>query len=278
MSEVDVQIERAKSLEDYQACVQLQKEVWGPNESRELVGVPLLLTGNRYGGSLLVAEDSGGHVVGFSFALLCQRPDGLPFWWSHITAVTPDRQGMDIGFRLKTVQRQEALAQGIREIRWAFDILEPVNAHFSIRKLGAVARRLEENFYGRTNGLLSPALATDCLLAEWHLDSPRVTDRLSGSAGLILRDLDALQRVFRTTDNHPQAPSLDLVDSPVLMEIPRSLDAITVGERELAMEWQDTLRTACRRYFGRGYAITDFILVEGGQDEALYVLEKTADS
>src|SRR5213594_3652979 len=66
MKEVDVQIRRAKGLEDYQAVLELEKRVWGYTETDDLAAVPILMIANRFGGSVLIARESSGRFVGFS--------------------------------------------------------------------------------------------------------------------------------------------------------------------------------------------------------------------
>ncbi len=59
-------------------------------------------------------------------------------------------------------------------MEWTFDPLEIKNAHLNIHKLGAIVRRYHVNFYGVSSSRLQGGLPTDRLVAEWHLDSPRV--------------------------------------------------------------------------------------------------------
>lgn len=277
MTPVDIQICRACGLEDYQACVELQKEVWGFAEIEDIAALPLLLIGNRYGGSVLVAEEPSGRIVGFSFALLSRKADRTPFWWSHMTAVSNHLQGKDVGFQLKLAQRQDALDNGIGEIQWTFDPLQAMNAHFNIRKLGVVAGHFKENAYGYSSSPLHHDLPTDRLLAEWHLESSRVTDRLSGTPPEILRDFDGLVRVFETHSDRPAPPHLELNESPLLLEIPTDFASLKQANRPLALEWQKQTRVACQHYFERGYVITDFMIVDKPRPQALYVLEKPTD-
>jgi len=82
---------------------------------------------------------------------------------------------------LKLFQREEALGRDIRLIRWTFDPLEMRNARFNLNRLGAICRKYLPNFYGVTSSPLHRDLATDRLLAEWHLDSPRVVAAVAGA-------------------------------------------------------------------------------------------------
>ena len=274
MSAVDVRISRASKPQDYDACIQLQRELWGFTGGDALVGLPLLAIGNRYGSSVLTAKDPNGQIVGFSLAVLCQEARRAPFWWSYVTAVLPNRQGKAIGFQLKVAQRKDALDHGIKEIWWAVDAFQLKTAHFGFRKLGCITKQLEENLYGIRDDSLREGLNFDCLLAEWHLESSRVVDRVKGNPGQILSNSDSLQRIVKAVGNRPEALNLALDESFLLMEIPRHFDTIIETDRQLAVEWQKTVRAACRHYLGRGYAITDFLLAERPHALALYVFEK----
>ena len=101
MKEVDVEIRRARGLEDYQAVVQLQKEVWGYTEMEDIAAVPILMIANRFGGAVLVAQENTGRFVGFSMANLGFTRERKLFWWSHMTAVLEEYRDRDVGRRLK---------------------------------------------------------------------------------------------------------------------------------------------------------------------------------
>src|ERR1700733_5722174 len=116
MKHVDVMIHRAEAFEDYKACVELQKQVWGFREIEDLTGQTPLLLANRFGGCLLIARDSDGIAIGFSLAMPAWRAERKPFWWSHMTAVQAGHRNHGIGLLLKLHQREEALARGIQRI------------------------------------------------------------------------------------------------------------------------------------------------------------------
>ena len=106
----------------------------------------------------------------------------MPYLHSHMAAVLPEFRDLGIGRRLKLAQREDALARGIPLIEWTFDPLQTKNAYFNICRLGAIARRYLTDVYGSTSSPLHAGLPTDRLVAEWHLDSPRVVDILGGKA------------------------------------------------------------------------------------------------
>jgi predicted GNAT superfamily acetyltransferase len=259
MKDVDVQIRRARGLEDYQAVVQLQKEVWHFTDMEDIAAVPILMIANRFGGAVLVAQDADGRYVGFAMANLGWTTKKKLFWWSHMTAVIEEYRGRDVGLRLKMKQREEALAAGIDEIHWTFDPLQTLNAHFNIHKLGAIVREYEENVYGMSSSPLHRGLRTDRFIAEWNLKKTRDAD-------VILRDFDRMPRINEVAGE----PKLGLKESPLLLEIPKDIGSLKEADGATAKGWQDAIRDASRYYFDVGYAITDFILV----DRAFYVLEK----
>jgi predicted GNAT superfamily acetyltransferase len=255
MKEVDVRIRTARNLSDYRACVELQKEVWGFTETEDIAGLPMLMIANRHGGSVLVAQEASGRFIGFSFALPGWTRDGKRLWWSHMTAVVREHRDKEIGLRLKMKQRETAIAEGIDEIHWTFDPLQALNGHFNIHKLGATVGTYEENIYGETSSSLHLGLPTDRFMAEWHLNSERVRDRLEISeAAVIMRDLDRLERINAGGDE----PDLHL----------------KAADMDRAKKWQRRVRAACLHYFQAGYVVTDFFTLREPRPQALYVLEK----
>jgi len=82
------------SLDDLQACIDLQTRVWG-FDPVDVVPLPILLVTGKYGGFLHGAFD-GDRLVGFVYSLPAR---GFHRWlqWSHMLAVDPAYQGMGIG-------------------------------------------------------------------------------------------------------------------------------------------------------------------------------------
>jgi predicted GNAT superfamily acetyltransferase len=271
MVEVDVRIRRARGLDDYLACVALQKEVWGYSELEDIAAQPMLLIGDRFGGSVLVAENAAGRYVGFAFAMPAWKVDKRLFWWSHMTAVVAEYRNRNLGLELKLRQRREALNQGIDVMEWTFDPMQALNGYFNVAKLGVVVREHEENVYGNTSSPLHRGLPTDRFVAEWHLDSERVKQRIDAAdRSVVLRDLDGLQHINESGDS----PVLTLQDGPLLLEIPADLSELRDRDLEAAAAWQQNLRRACCHYFSQGWTVTDFVRVREPRPQAFYVLEK----
>lgn len=270
MSDNDVCIRRADGLADYLACVELQKLVWGYEALDD--SLPMLVIGNKYGGAVLVCEDPGKRIIGFAFAMPGWTPRGERLWWSHMTAVLPEYRGRNIGLQLKLHQRREALACGVSLIEWTFDPMQAMNAHFNLRKLGAVVREYEENVYGYTSSPLHRGLPTDRFVAEWHLQSGRVRQHLDiDGSSVILRDIDRMPRINAAGSE----PNLNLDDSPLLLEIPSDVNYLKIKDLSRVERWQDHIRAACLHYFQAGYSVTDFTRFNDPEPRACYILERS---
>jgi predicted GNAT superfamily acetyltransferase len=182
----DIVIRPCQGLEELNACVQLQVEVWGYGD-RDVVPRRVFVVGQWIGGQVIGAfasskggrEGDAGSLVGFAMALPGISA-GRPYLHSHMLAVNPDYRNQGIGRRLKLFQRDEALARGISRMEWTFDPLEIKNSFLNLAKLGAVVRRYAPNFYGVTSSPLHGQVPTDRLCAEWWLDSPWVGSALGG--------------------------------------------------------------------------------------------------
>jgi predicted GNAT superfamily acetyltransferase len=266
MSQVDVRVRRAQRLDDYRACVEVQKQVWALSTSEDMVSqmasTAILKIANEHGGAVLVAENGAQEIIGFSFAML-----GGGLWWSHMTAVKPEYRSRNIGLLLKLRQREAALREGIQDIHWTFDPLQSLNAYFNFSKLGVIVRRYEENVYGTTTSALHHGLPTDRFIAEWRLNSEGVRDRIGSRNGIILRDLDRIPRI-NSSENDAR---LTLTDELLLLEIP-----VDIQQVRAPRPWQDMLRAVCNQYFSAGYAVTDFFKLDRPRPQALYLLSQTS--
>jgi predicted GNAT superfamily acetyltransferase len=223
-------IRKCQSLEEFHLCVALQREIW-QEADLEIEPVTAFVVAANTGGQVLGAFD-GGRLAGFTLAVAGIR-DGIPYLHSHMTGIHAHYRDRGIGRMLKLFQRDEALSRSIRLICWTFDPLEFRNAYFNLNRLGAICRTYLPNFYGVTSSPLHRGLATDRLLAEWHLDSPRV---MAAAAGLPV-----------------QIPeSCAVIEMPA---VPGGGPSLISGQslQQLA-GIQDRLRNEFTKYFQRKYA------------------------
>jgi predicted GNAT superfamily acetyltransferase len=167
----EIAIRPCESLEELEACVQLQKEVWGFNDI-DIVPSRVFLVASKIGGQVIGAF-RGDELIGYALSIPGNR-NGHVYLHSHMLAVKENYRNLGLGRKLKLAQRDDALEKGIELIEWTFDPLEIKNAYLNIVKLGAVARRYNINQYGSFSSPLQGGLPTDRLVAEWWLRSKRV--------------------------------------------------------------------------------------------------------
>ena len=222
-------IRKCQALEEFQLCVALQREIW-EEADLEIEPATLFIVAANTGGQVLGAFD-GERLAGFTLAIAGVR-DGVPYLHSHMTGVQADYRDRGVGRILKLFQRDEALSRDIRLISWTFDPMELRNAYFNLNRLGAICRKYLPNFYGVTTSPLHRGLATDRLLAEWHLDSPRVLAAVAGAP-------------VHTPEHHAVIET-----SP---ELGSGGSAIQDQESQLG-RLQTRLRNEFSKYFNRGYA------------------------
>jgi predicted GNAT superfamily acetyltransferase len=171
VSAATVELRRCHGIEEFRACVALQKEVWNFTDA-ELVPLRMFVVADKVGGQVMGAFD-GDLMVGFALSVPGTRT-GHVYLHSHMLAVRKDHRNSGLGRRLKLMQREDAMARGIELIEWTFDPLEIKNAYLNLEKLGAIARRYNINQYGITSSPLQGGLPSDRLIAEWWLKSKRV--------------------------------------------------------------------------------------------------------
>ncbi|HEY6045217.1 MAG TPA: GNAT family N-acetyltransferase, partial [Pyrinomonadaceae bacterium] len=185
-----MEIRQVTSIEEYDACVRLQREVFGLPDLEISPRRHLIVTTQAGGWALgAFVED---RLVGFVLHLPAVRENDI-FGYSHMMAVAAEYQNQGVGARLKWAQRARALSEGRSFIKWTFEPIRARNAHFNLNRLGVVVRAYAVNFYG-TDYATVPAdgasgalgMDSDRLFASWELRSPRVealADRREVDAG-----------------------------------------------------------------------------------------------
>jgi predicted GNAT superfamily acetyltransferase len=171
-----IELRNCTELDEFWACVALQKEVWGFADN-ELVPLRIFSLAPKIGGQVIGAWE-GETLVGFAFAIPGIR-NGHPYLHSHMLAVKEGYRNTGLGRRLKLFQREHAIMHGYELLEWTFDPLEIKNAYLNLERLGAIARRYNINQYGITSSPLQGFLPTDRLVAEWWIKSKRVETLLA---------------------------------------------------------------------------------------------------
>jgi predicted GNAT superfamily acetyltransferase len=176
MSADTLQLRSCSTLEEFNQCLELQREVWGFSDL-ELVPLRVFSLAAKIGGQVIGAWE-GDTIVGFALSIPGTHR-GYPYLHSHMLGVKESHRNTGLGRRIKLFQREDAIARGYDLIEWTFDPLEIKNAYFNLERLGAIARRYNLNQYGITTSPLQGFLPTDRLVAEWWIKSKRVESLLS---------------------------------------------------------------------------------------------------
>jgi predicted GNAT superfamily acetyltransferase len=267
-------IRPARDRADVDACVELQRVVWGVSDL-DVTGAIQLIAAVHAGGVLLVAEDGRGRIVGFSHAFPAIR-DGEPHLHSDMLGVLPTCRGRGLGARLKWAQREEALRRGFTLITWTYDPLRASHARLNLRHLGATAGEFLPDLYGTTSSALHHGLPTDRLTVRWELSSPSVRERAGSHASkpaAALLDAPLVNDVTREGRPVSSPLRLDLEAAAVLLEIPDDWDAVVRAAPDAARRWQQQVREAFEAYFARNYRATDLLTVmDRGRPRPRYVL------
>jgi predicted GNAT superfamily acetyltransferase len=228
----DVVVRPVSSLADFHACVDLQREIWGPEWS-DTVPASMLQVASYVGGIVLGAFDLKGELVGFLFGLT-GVVRGEQVHWSHMLGVRDSARNAGVGRLMKDAQRSELSRRGIKRMSWTFDPLVAKNAHFNLNRLGAQVVEYVPDMYGTTSSPLHYGLATDRLVVSLGTNAELQSDG----------DLEAhADAPVLGTDVAPQslAARYDLPPS-VRIEIPSDIRLVIEQSPAMAAEWRESVR------------------------------------
>jgi len=183
----EILIRECTTIQEFDTCVDLQREAFGLPD--------IEITPRRH---LIVSRQAGGWtlgafvadtMVGFVHHLAAVRPDNEIFGYSHMMAVARAYQNKGVGAQLKWAQRERAMAEGRRYIKWTWDPMQARNAYFNLNRLGVVVDTYADNFYGVDYNAdpqqaieHRPGLQSDRLFGNWYLTSSRVESLSRGEA------------------------------------------------------------------------------------------------
>ena len=191
----EITIRECVGVEEYDACVRLQREAFGLPDL-ELSPRRHLVVARSAGGFTLGAFE-GARLVGFVLTQVAVRAASEIIGYSHMMAVAKDYQNRGVGARLKWAQRERSLCERRRFIRWTWDPMQSRNAHFNLNRLGVTVGSYAANYYGTDYSTVTGkfgeriGLDSDRLVAEWTLDSPRVEALARGETPAPLGDPSA---------------------------------------------------------------------------------------
>jgi predicted GNAT superfamily acetyltransferase len=240
------------SRSDYDQAVTLQRDTWG-QDFTECVPASILQISQKVGGVAAGAFDAANRLIGFVYGISGLR-DGRPAHWSHMLAVYPEYRGRRLGTRLKALQRDLLLAEGIDVAYWTYDPLIAGNAHLNINLLGALPIEYVPDMYGSNTGSdLHSGLGTDRFVVEWNLADPGVESILHGKAlEELATDLDG--PVIDADTGHEPRPATPAVR----VAIPLDIQAVKHADLNRALTWRTVTREAFLWYLQGGYRVVGF--------------------
>ena len=259
-----VEIRTLRTVEECEACVALQRHVWG-FEPTDVVPVTLLHVVDYVGGLAAGAFDASGELLGFVFGVSGVR-DGELVHWSHMLGVRESARNLGLGRMLKEHQRVALAKLGIRRVFWSFDPLMAKNAYFNFNRLGATVVDYVPDMYGTTASPLHLGLPTDRLVVT-TATSAAEGDRHPVRSGQLPvlspfpRDGD---EIFEPADQRPDA---------LLIEVPLDILAITQRSLQTARQWRLAVRDHFRWALAAGYEV-EAVRRDAATDREFYVMAR----
>ncbi|HDD33709.1 MAG TPA: GNAT family N-acetyltransferase [Thermofilaceae archaeon] len=277
----EVRVIPLKDVSQYKEVVEITMEAWGLSDYYETVP-PHLLKAAADNGGVVLAAYRGSEMAGFVFGFLGME-EGRLYHYSHQLAVRTKYRGRGVALKLKLAQRDYVLKQGLDLIMWTYDPHMGRNARFNFAKLGVIARRFYENYYGILTDELNRGMPTDRFKVEWWIKSARVLNRIRGLTKAPSYDevKDAAREVVKTRLNNAGIRSVARVnlraeDELLLVEVPGDLEDLKSKSLRAAIDWKLRLRPVFKHYLSRGYVVVEFItLREGGERRNFYLLWRT---
>ncbi len=274
-----ITFKQLRTPKELEPCERLQEAVWKCNKD-DIIPSRFMRILCKHGGFAMGAFD-GEIMIGFLFGVPASHY-GRPSQHSHMMAVLPEYRNHNIGFKLKTAQREEALSRNIDLITWAFDPLQSRNAHLNINKLGVIACSYDINLYGEeTSSKLHSGLGTDRLLAEWWLVSDKVKTIIDGQNQEAPKKQPAKGLNINRTKREeqglliPVGSDLTLTDDVLFLEIPDDIEEMKNSNIQIAHEWRKLVQKAFLHYFDAGYYVNSLqVEREGNTRRIYYVLER----
>src|SRR5881227_4322216 len=132
-----VTVRDVNTIEEYDACIELQREAFGLPDLEISPRRHLIVS--RMAGGWTLGAFIEGKLVGFVHHMAAAYGDRI-FGYSHMMAVAVEYQNRGVGAQLKWAQRERALAEGRDFIKWTFEPMRARNAHFNLNRLGANIR------------------------------------------------------------------------------------------------------------------------------------------
>jgi predicted GNAT superfamily acetyltransferase len=270
-----VSIRRLVSNADFQACLQLQREIWG-GHFVECVPPTILNVAQRIGGVTAGAFDAEGRLLGFVFGMTGVESERLVHW-SDMLAVREEARNFGIGRRLKEFQRKALLPLGVEVIYWTFDPLVTRNAHLNLNRLGARVGEYVADMYGETDSDLHRGIGTDRLVVAWPIRplSGEPTSRRGYAPGFGWEDTPVLTELISLGKSTGFGAGAPLSASRVRIEVPPDIRELQATVMEAAVRWRMITREAFDVASQQDYRVCGFYRESPG-GRCFYLLEASS--
>lgn len=234
---MNIEIRECITLAELSDCVQLQRDVFALPEIEISPVRHLIVTKNAGGFSLgaYLEEKLIGFVLSVPAFLYGEKA-----YYSHMTAVLQEFQSYGIGTKLKWAQRERALADSVKFIKWTYQPVLARNAFFNLEKLGVIIKHYEPNFYGtdystshEQEGKLG--LDSDRIFAEWHLESPKVKALAKGEK------------------------YVETAEAKLTIEIPNNWSDLVKNDLPQAINEQNRIKNEFQKAFAEGLICKSFL-------------------
>jgi predicted GNAT superfamily acetyltransferase len=268
VSDLDVEVRTLESLDEFRACVDLQKAIWGESYV-DVVPASILQVTQKVDGVAAGAVLPDGSLAGFVYGISGFR-QGRPSHWSHMLGVRGEYRGLGIGRSLKLFQARWLAERGIPEMRWTFDPLVASNANFNLNGLGATVEEYHPDAYGDTGSELHN-FGTDRFVVLWMADDAARVEEASWDTREDPEDEPLLPLANAVPpaaaaqsgtgedgrpDEVPQAP---WSGKRVRIQIPDGIYGISRADPGLAEAWRQSTRAAFLEGLGRGFRVSSFV-------------------
>lgn len=254
-----VEIRLLEDMTEIRLCENIQKFAWGM-EDDGVVPAPQMNAVN-YSGGLIAGAFFEGQLVGFIYGFLAKHnhaaDEGVGLH-SHMMAVIPSFQGKGLGRQLKWFQRDWCLERDINWVSWTYDPMQAANARLNLEHFAAYANHYKVNIYGHMDDALNRGMPTDRFLAWWPLQDQAVRKLKEAKSRMPVNHLATLAAALKKTTKGFEK-NLNLKDSIISVEIPKSLLTLMQINTSEALEWRLQAREVFLHYFAKGYTAKRFL-------------------
>ena len=274
VSDDPITIRPLETRAEHEACVALQRDIWGP-DFVDVIPATILMVSQQVGGVASGAFETDGRLLGFVFGISGVR-DGVTAHWSDMLAVRPEARRLGLARRLKLHQRELLLAVGIDRVYWTFDPLVARNAQLNLTTLGACPIEYVSDMYGNTGSRLHRGLDTDRFIVEWLLRDPTVEQVLAGKPP----GLPDAARTGPIVTIDATGPFHDrpLPDAAwVRVELPPDVERLKTAKPARAGHWQQCLRRAFTTYLNIRHARVTGVYTEASSGRWFYTVDTAVD-